>query len=43
LSKIRCPLKPEIAAKFKAMTRAELQAADPTVNCLPRAFRGFSR
>jgi len=35
------PLKPEIEAKFKAMSRAELQAADPTVNCLPRGVPGF--
>ena len=35
------PLKPEIAAKFKAMTRAEIAAADPTVNCLPRGVPGM--
>jgi hypothetical protein len=35
------PLKPEIQAKFKAMSRAELQAADPTVQCLPRGVPGF--
>ncbi len=35
------PLTPEIAAKFKAMTRAEIEAADPTVNCLPRGVPGM--
>src|SRR6266545_109180 len=35
------PFKPEVAAKFKAMTRAEIEAADPTVNCLPRGVPGM--
>ena len=35
------PLKPEVTAKFKAMTRAQIEAADPTVNCLPRGVPGM--
>ena len=35
------PFKPEIAAKFKAMSRAEIEALDPTVNCLPRGVPGM--
>jgi hypothetical protein len=35
------PYKPEIAAKLKSLTRAELEALDPTVNCLPRGVPGM--
>jgi hypothetical protein len=35
------PFKPEIAARFKAMSRAEIEALDPTVNCLPRGVPGM--
>jgi hypothetical protein len=35
------PFNAEAAAKIKSMTRAQLQAADPTVNCLPRGVPGM--
>ena len=35
------PFRPEIAAKLKSMSRAEMAAADPTVNCLPRGVPGM--
>ena len=33
--------KPEVEAKIKSMTPAQLQAIDPTVNCLPRGVPGM--
>ncbi len=35
------PFKPEVAAKLKGYTRAQLEALDPTVNCLPRGVPGM--
>ncbi|MBI3047557.1 MAG: SMP-30/gluconolactonase/LRE family protein [Acidobacteria bacterium] len=35
------PFRPEAAAKIKSLTRAQLQALDPTVNCLPRGVPGM--
>jgi hypothetical protein len=35
------PFKPEVAAKLKSYTRAQLEALDPTVNCLPRGVPGM--
>jgi hypothetical protein len=35
------PFRPEVATKLKSMSRAELAAADPTVNCLPRGVPGM--
>ena len=35
------PFKPEVAAKLKSYTRAQLEAMDPTVNCLPRGVPGM--
>ncbi len=35
------PFKPEVEAKIKSMTPAQLQAIDPTVNCLPRGVPGM--
>ena len=35
------PFNAEATAKIKSMTRAQLQAADPTVNCLPRGVPGM--
>ena len=35
------PFKPEVEAKLKSYTRAQLEALDPTVNCLPRGVPGM--
>ena len=35
------PFKPEVTAKLKGISRAELEALDPTVNCLPRGVPGM--
>jgi hypothetical protein len=35
------PFRPDVDAKIKSMTRAQLEALDPTVNCLPRGVPGM--
>jgi len=35
------PFRPEALAKITSLTRAQLQALDPTVNCLPRGVPGM--
>ena len=35
------PFRPEFAARLKSLTRAQIEAMDPTVNCLPRGVPGM--
>jgi hypothetical protein len=35
------PFRPEFEARLKSFTRAQLEAMDPTVNCLPRGVPGM--
>jgi hypothetical protein len=35
------PFRPEVEAKLKGLTRAQIEAMDPTVNCLPRGVPGM--